>query len=278
MRVEPLHVRCASSGAAEGDWLSGSGAAVDSTQHNTKQTNGLISKRPCPVGCRCSSDAHSLRSRPLTEPVAALPLRRPGMSRLSLRKQSLPVTVHVSAPAGQASTPWDAPTRASVPDFSSFLEYAQSHCPHLLTPPAPPLPAAAFPTPRSSIAQLLCLTRLQAELEGGRLAAYQRHVSEEHAALVSAQSLNEQLALQQQLLAHLRAVTEEGADGGLACHIRHVAACPSAVLDGLTSEQQTSARLSVSTSLYRACLSRRCQPSVPTSHQPYPFWPAVAYV
>ena len=209
----------------------------------------------------------------LSNRVAALqPPARHNMSRLSLRKQSLPVAAHAPAPAGQASTPWDAATRASVPDFSSFLEHAQSHCPHLLAPPVPPLPAATFPTPRSSIAQLLRLTSLQAELEERRLAAYRRHISEEHATLVSSQSLDEQLALQQLLLAHLRALIEEGADGGLASHMRHVAACPSVVLDGLTSEQQTSARFSTSTTLHRAYPSPHCQseranvsPAVPPS-------------
>jgi len=163
------------------------------------------------------------------------------MSKAALRKQSLMGVPNASAASTTPSTPWDTQTRPSVPDFSTYLNQAKSLCPHLITDTTPPSPPAAELASHSTAAQLLRLTRLQAEWEERQLAAYQKQISDEHAALVSSQWLIEQRDTQQRLLSHLHALMAEGAESSLAAHVQRAASFPSASLNGLTSEQQASA-------------------------------------
>ena len=196
---------------------------------------------------------------PYSVPLA--PLLRFTMSRSALRKQSL---VSVAAPSA-GSTPWDTQARPCVADLSTYLEHAKSLCPHLITDPSPPSPPAATLHPPSTASLLLRLTRLQAEWEERQLAAYQKQISDEYASLVSSQSMDEQRNAQQLLQSCLDEVSRGGGESSLATHVRHVACSPSAVLSGLTSEQQTSAdRTFPSRMLYLHCHPKSSHPTHPS--------------
>ena len=205
------------------------------------RTRGAVLVCPTNLSATQSTVLRRVLSSILINDIAILPSfpLRCIMSRPALRKQSL-TTANASAVAHNSATPWDTQQRPCVPDFSTYLDQAESLCPHLTADLDPPSPPASATSSHSAAAQLLHLTRLQAELEERQLAAYRSQISDEYAALVSVESLDEQRTAQQLLLSHLHALTRDGAESSLAVHVRHVTCCPSAVLNGLTSVQQAS--------------------------------------
>ena len=164
-------------------------------------------------------------------------LRSSTMSGPALRKQSF--VPAVPPPAG-STTPWDSQTRPSVPDFSAYIDQAKTLCPHLVADTTPPHPPAAHVDAYSTAAQLLRVSRLQAEWEDRQLAAYQEQISGEYAALTSTHSLDNQRDIHQHLLSHFQALIADGAEGSLAAHVRQLAASPRAALHGLDIDQQAS--------------------------------------